>query len=261
MRANYHTHTRRRGHAGGTEADYVQAALDNGLTALGFTDHCPLPGWEGLNCFRMDSAELPLYFAAVEEEARKHAGEITILKSVEVEYMPQYRDFLERLYTDWHVDYLLLGQHFFEYHGSKAFVSSTQDTELLPAYARSIREALRTGLFQMVAHPDLFGMRPYAWDRNCTMARDIILDAIAESGAVLEWNANGMRRGVQDFPDGPRVPYPHPRFWDPVPGSGIPVAVGADCHDPKCLWDDAVVQSYHVLQDMGIEPISTFPLP
>ena len=213
MRANYHTHTRRRGHAGGTEADYVQAALDNGLTALGFTDHCPLPGWEGLNCFRMDSADLPLYFAAVEEEARKHAGEITILKSVEVEYMPQYRDFLERLYTDWHVDYLLLGQHFFEYH-----------------------------------------------DRNCALARDIILDAIAENGAVLEWNANGMRRGVQDFPDGPRVPYPHPRFWDPVPGSGIPVAVGADCHDPKCLWDDAVVQSYHVLQDMGIEPISTFPL-
>lgn len=260
MRVNYHTHTQRCGHAGGTEADYVQAAIQAGVSVLGFTDHCPLPDWEGISCFRMPMAELPAYFAAVEEEARKHAREIRILKSVEVEYMPQYRDFLERLYTDHHVDYLLLGQHFFDHRGTRAFVSSTQDTELLPVYARSIREALRTGLFQIVAHPDLFGMRQYPWDRNCDLARDIILDAAAETGAVLEWNANGIRRGVQSFPDGDRVPYPHPRFWDPVPGSGIPVVVGSDCHSPDILWDDAVEQSYQTLQSMGIAPISALDL-
>ena len=35
-KTNYHTHTKRCMHAEGTEADYVKAALDAGLTLFGF---------------------------------------------------------------------------------------------------------------------------------------------------------------------------------------------------------------------------------
>ena len=39
--ANYHTHTPRCHHAGGTEREYVEAALSVGMKTLGFSDHGP----------------------------------------------------------------------------------------------------------------------------------------------------------------------------------------------------------------------------
>ena len=41
MIANYHTHTARCHHAGGTEEEYVQCAIQSGLKILGFSDHTP----------------------------------------------------------------------------------------------------------------------------------------------------------------------------------------------------------------------------
>ena len=41
--ANYHTHTSRCGHAGGTDEEYVLAAIEAGWQVLGFSDHMPWP--------------------------------------------------------------------------------------------------------------------------------------------------------------------------------------------------------------------------
>ena len=41
MLTNYHTHTYRCHHADGTERDYVEAAIQRGFKALGFSDHSP----------------------------------------------------------------------------------------------------------------------------------------------------------------------------------------------------------------------------
>ncbi len=38
---NYHTHTSRCGHAGGSDEEYVQAAIKAGYQILGFSDHAP----------------------------------------------------------------------------------------------------------------------------------------------------------------------------------------------------------------------------
>ena len=40
---NYHTHTWRCMHAGGTEEEFVRRAIDRGFDALGFSDHTPWP--------------------------------------------------------------------------------------------------------------------------------------------------------------------------------------------------------------------------
>ena len=39
--ANYHTHTWRCNHATGTEREYVEAAIADGIRILGFSDHSP----------------------------------------------------------------------------------------------------------------------------------------------------------------------------------------------------------------------------
>ena len=43
MKYNYHTHTKRCGHATGEDEDYVIAALNKGYKILGFSDHAMFP--------------------------------------------------------------------------------------------------------------------------------------------------------------------------------------------------------------------------
>ena len=43
MKANYHTHTFRCGHASGKDEDYVKAAVNRKFDVLGFSDHVPWP--------------------------------------------------------------------------------------------------------------------------------------------------------------------------------------------------------------------------
>ena len=38
---NYHCHTKRCGHASGTDEEYVEAAIKAGYKVLGFSDHGP----------------------------------------------------------------------------------------------------------------------------------------------------------------------------------------------------------------------------
>ena len=39
MNYNYHTHTTRCGHASGTEREYIERAVANGVRYMGFSDH------------------------------------------------------------------------------------------------------------------------------------------------------------------------------------------------------------------------------
>lgn len=257
MKTNYHTHTQRCRHAQGSAEDYVRSALEAGVSVLGFSDHAPFPDFDF--GYRMPIEELEDYFAEVDRLAEGYASDIRIEKSLEIEYLPQYRDYYEMLYSRYHVDYLLLGEHFFREKDGSVFNITTQaaSTEDYLRYAHAVEEALETGLFQMVAHADIFTMSHLPWDHNCDAATDIILDAVKRTGTILEFNANGLRRGIHDYPEGPRPMYPHRNFWAKVPGSGIPVIVGSDCHNPTQVWDERMLEALGILNWIGITPFDT----
>ena len=213
MKANYHTHTQRCLHAVGAEEDYVKSAIASGLSCLGLSDHAPFPDWNlGM---RMAYEELPEYLAEIDRLAEKYASRITLHKALEIEYIPQEQAYYERLYREEQLDYLLLGEHvFFDDNGRFYDIYHCASTEEYLFYANSIAKALDTGLFPVVAHPDLFSYNPHPWDENCEEASRIIMNAALKHGTVLEFNANGVRRGLKEFPDGIRYPYPIRKFWE-----------------------------------------------
>ena len=59
MKVNYHTHTYRCKHAGGTEEDYIKAAIENDFDIIGISDHAPFPDYDF--GYRMDYCELDEY--------------------------------------------------------------------------------------------------------------------------------------------------------------------------------------------------------
>ena len=137
------------------------------------------------------------------------------------------------------------------------FVADAPDTEMYLWYARAIDEALKTGLFRMLAHPDLFAMNKLPWDKNCDAASDRIIESAVRYGVILELNANGFRRGIHEYPEGPRLMYPHIKFWEKVVGSGARVIIGSDAHEPCQVWDACMPKAYDMLKGLGIEPILT----
>lgn len=256
MKTNYHTHTRRCLHADGTEEDYIRSALDAGVEILGFSDHAPFPDRDyGL---RMPYEELETYFSEIDRLSNVYDSDIIICKSLEIEYLPWYERYYETLLEKYRVDYLLLGEHFFQSPSGGVVNITTQatGTETYLDYARAVSQAVRTGYFRIVAHPDIFAMNRFAWDRNCDAATDMILDAAFQTRTVLEYNANGYRRGIHAYPDGKRYMYPHRKFWERVIGSGIPVTVGSDCHNPSQVWDECMPRAIRALKEMGINPIT-----
>ena len=254
MKANYHTHTQRCLHAFGSEEDYLRFALEAKLSVLGFSDHAPFPDHDF--GYRMPFAELEEYFAAVDRLASSSSYDIIIKKALEIEYIPQYQTYYKRLIEHDKVDYLLLGEHFYaDASGEIRNITQATDTSANLDYAAALAEAMQTGYFLMVAHPDLYAMNHFAWDDNCEAAADIIIQTAASTGTVLEFNANGFRRGVQDYPDGRRYMYPHTRFWEKVARTDIPVIIGSDCHEPYQVWDECLSRSQEILKGLGITPI------
>ncbi|MBQ3459486.1 MAG: hypothetical protein IJH14_02320 [Solobacterium sp.] len=63
IRTNWHTHTKRCGHAVGEDEEYVLAAIQGGLKTLGFSDHAAYPKPQPYE--RMDISEVPGYIASI----------------------------------------------------------------------------------------------------------------------------------------------------------------------------------------------------
>ena len=90
-------------------------------------------------------------------------------------------------------------------------------------YAESICKGMKSGYFTFIAHPDLIFLNDFPWDDNCEKACDLIIETAKKQDLILEFNANGLRRGLRNFYDGKRYPYPHKRFWEKAASKKIDV--------------------------------------
>ncbi len=254
-RVNYHGHCNYCRHAKGTAQEYVLEAVRRNLIRMGFTDHLAYPDDRFGN--RMPYEEMGRYLQEITDLKETFADKLEILRGFEGEYAGNDWKYYEYLLNLDQCDYLILGQHHYETEDGRWFcIYGLDSTEQYPGYSRNVVEAMRTGYFRYVAHPDVIFLNDFPWDKNCDEACDIIISGAVKYNCPLEFNANGLRRGKQTFADGERYPYPHRKFWEKVKGTGLRVYVGSDCHEPCHIYDNYVVRSYEILADMGI-PVCT----
>ena len=256
MISNFHTHTYRCLHAFGTEEDYTAEAIKQHIKELGFSDHAPFPDRDF--GYRMQYNELDEYIKAVEQSKEKHKEEILIYKGLEIEYIPIYENYYRELLEEKGLDYLALGEHI--YMGSDGKLKNifyAKSTENYKEYALRVCEAIETGLFRYVAHPDVMFANYLKWDSNCEKAVSLIVECAEKNDAILEYNANGIRKGIEIFPDGSRYPYPHKYFWEAVKDKGIRVIIGSDCHAPEQINDKFVKAAENSAAKMGLNVIES----
>jgi len=252
MIANYHTHTFRCNHASGTEEEYVRNAIDRGIKVLGFSDHSPYI-FEGdhYSYFRMRPELLEDYASSVLALREKYKYEIEIHLGVEIEYYPKYLPETLKMLREYPIEYLILGQHFVGNEIGEPYCGRASDSEkLLEHYVDQCIEALRTGMFTYLAHPDLLcfvgddDIYRKHMQRLCAAAKELDIP--------LELNLLGLKDGRN---------YPNELFWEIAAAEGCKAILGCDAHSPEALSDIIVEKQARALAEkVAIEIIDTVEL-
>jgi histidinol-phosphatase (PHP family) len=245
MKANYHTHTYRCGHASGQDEQYVKAAIDAGLKIIGFSDHMPVPNYHNPRD-RMDCEQWTEYLNSINSLKQKYAEKITILIGVEAEWIPTASDYLRQVRSQ--VDYMILGQHErFTATDHYDYTYYCSDEDVLE-YAQNIVEGLRSGLYAYLAHPDYFMLGRNSFNESCEQAAHIIASACEELSIPVEINLKGFqyKRRI----DGVLQPvYPFIRFWEILKQYKLTCIYGCDAHRPTDLFRGELIDE--VMKHLG----------
>ena len=228
---NYHTHTWRCGHAGGSDEEYIQYAIKAGFKVLGMSDHrpyrtIPRPGE------RMDWSLLDDYLSSMKNLKDRYSDQIDIKIGFETEYYPQQeqeiRDLLNR------VDYMILGQHYDDQYGTNDYCFYMSEAQIIQ-YGRQVCDAMDKKLFLYAAHPDYIMYGQHAFTEACAECADMIARKAAETETPLEVNINGITKGLRSYGNTRQYPYPFRQFWQIMAKYPIKCVYGFDSHDPKLL--------------------------
>lgn len=260
MKANYHTHHHLCRHASGKTEDYVKEAIKHGLIELGMSDHAPSHIIDDTGV-RMYHNEFKEYLDDIEYNISKYSDKLTILKGTEVEFFENNDEYYLDLRKN--LDYMILGQHYIHLNNnlnnlisSFALVSS----EEVMSYAKIIEKALETNHFDILAHPDLYMCGYRDWDKHAIKAAHTICKSAEKNNMILEYNVNGLRKGLVNTPQGKKPPYPRSEFWEIAKEYNIKVIINSDSHQPSLLNDSFVLEAEKEVKRIGLNVIELLPL-
>jgi len=265
MLTDYHLHLRP--DEPGTEAAeyftaanadrYRAVAEERGIGELGCAEHI----------YRfaqaLDVWQHPLWRESARDDLDDYAGfvrEQTDLKlGIEADFIAGREDRMATLLDahDW--DFVVgsvhfVGEHAVDHDGYEVWDHRSQrPDELWRRYFLALGEAARTGLFDILAHPDLVKL----WGRDRPVPEgdlrrfyELAMDGIAESGIAVEVSTAGLRKPVREI-------YPAPAFLEMCVDAGCPVALSSDAHVPGDVGRD-YERALELLDAVGVRELAVF---
>lgn len=232
---NYHTHTFRCGHAGDfSDEEYVVSAINNGFEVLGFSDHIMLPGISQTR-IRGEYSLLDDYVNSINTLKEKYRNTIKIYLGFEAEALPEYYSYYKELLSSKKIEYLILGNHgYYEKNQiTLYFHDPDRIDEDLEKYTNLLVDAMSTGLFKYVAHPDYFMKYIKCWDSHLAEIANRICDASLKYNIPLEINLACCFDRVPNIGIKEVFKYPYIEFWKIVEVKGCKVILGIDAHKPS----------------------------
>ena len=230
MTVNLHTHTVRCGHATGTEREYIERAIEGGLTDIGFSDHVPWRFPDGYESgYRVPMAKAQDYMDTLRSLREEYRDRIRLHIGFEMEYYPAYFSEMMAWVNELGAEYLILGCHHINNERPNGICAGwvTDSEQTLAMYADTVAQGIRSGVFTYAAHPDIFN---FCGDEDSYRKhmRQICL-ASAECNVPVELNFLGLRNNRR---------YPRDSFWRTVAEVGCPVVFGFDAHEAKDAYDE-----------------------
>jgi len=255
--ADYHMHTPRCNHATGSMMDYAEVALRRGLHEIGISDHSPMP--HGFDAeWRMDERELDDYLNELYrvQTAMKPRG-LVVRCGLEADFHPTGVAYIQSLldYHEW--DYVIGSVHFIDSWGfdnpdDQAGWQQWHEHEAWCAYFDTVAASARSGLFDIIGHPDLLKKYGHKQPDHATVdaAQTRMLAAVKAADITLEISAAGLRKPIGEI-------YPRNAMVAQAAKLKIPFAYGSDAHAPQDVAH-AMDQCLRALKTHGITHTAQF---
>ena len=177
---------------------------------------------------------------------------------IECDFVPGAEDRTASLLEARDFDYVVGSVHFVgaeavDHPGWDAWERRGDPDQVWRSYFEALAECARSGLFDVLAHPDLVKVwgsgRPLP-DRDPRHYYEPAVEAIAESGIAVEVSTAGLRKPVGEL-------YPAPAFAEMCVEAGACFSLSSDAHLPEQVgygYDRALA----FLDGLGIEEIAVF---
>lgn len=239
MKFDLHTHHDRCGHAQGQIRDYIDAAIEAGLSVIGISDHSPYFGSQEDHAqpkIAMAKSEFPRYVEEVLRLKKEYEGKIDVLLGVESDFFPEHAEIYRKEYEKYPFDYIIGSVHLSG--GVSIFnrnrwknLNHKQKVEQKEEYYRLIQESARAGMFHILGHIDAMkGFYP-AFSEIETPKVNETLKVIGECGVAIEINTSGKTKDVGGW-------YPSDEILERALHYGVEVSFGSDAHIPSRVGDE-----------------------
>jgi len=237
-------------------ARYRAAADERGIAELGVSEHVyrfeqALTVWQHPLWREFALDDLDAYCEFVRARTDLRLG-------IEADFVAGAEDRMANLLQERDFDYVVGSVHFLRDHSLDMHDYSVWDRghsaeEIWERYFQTLAEAARSGLFDILAHPDLvkvWGPERPRPEGDLRRYYEPAIEAIAESGIAVEVSTAGLRKRTREL-------YPAQAFLEMCVEVGTPVALSSDAHRPEDVGVD-YDQALELLDRVGIGELCVF---
>jgi histidinol-phosphatase (PHP family) len=235
---------------------YRAVAEERGIAELGVSEHVyrfrkALEVWDHPFWRENATDDLDAYCAFVREETDLRLG-------IEADFIPGREDRTASLLESYPFDYVVGSVHFLrdravDHDEYDVWAEGRSPDAVWRMYFEWVGEAARSGLFDVLAHPDLVKVwgsgRPQP-EGDLRRFYELAMDGIAESGIAVEVSTAGLRKRAREI-------YPAPAFLSMCLEAGCPVALSSDAHLPAEVGD-RYEEALELLDGLGVEELCAF---
>lgn len=212
-----------------TVEEMILAAKNAGFTHLGISDHLIVPK---ITDFSEKIASCQQHVQHIRSASEKFNFPVYV--GFETDYFPQdgWDEALLIFKETVKADYLLTGNHFVsgedgEYYPILKFpwkgISEKEANKIISKHFQNISQAVRSGLFDFLAHPDFIRWSSPCGETDFVAERMDIIEALSETHLPVELNTKGLRK-IGDF-------YPANWMLKEIAKRKIPMLISDDAHD------------------------------
>jgi histidinol-phosphatase (PHP family) len=261
---DYHVHLRP--DEPGTTADrafnaanaerYREVASERGIEELGVAEHvyrftAALVVWEHPFWREWARDDIDDYCGFVREETDLRLG-------IEADFVPGREDRIATLLDrrDW--DFVVGSVHFLrdrslDTEAYSVWEAGESAERVWRRYFETIAESARSGLYDIIGHPDLvkvWGRAAPRPDGDLRRYYEPAVEAFAEAGVAVELSTAGWRKPAAEQ-------YPALPYLEMVVDAGCPIALSSDAHVPDQLGYE-YARAVELLEQAGVGEIAVF---
>ena len=235
---------------------YRAAAEERDIAELGAAEHlhrftAALEVWDHPFWREWARDDLDAYCGFVREESDLRLG-------IEADFVPGREDRMANLLEQRDWDYVVGSVHFLrdrslDTEDHSVWGAGESPERVWRRYFETVAESARSGLFDIVAHPDLvkvWGDRAPRPEGDLRRYYEPAVEAFAEARIAVEVSTAGLRKPVGEI-------YPARAYLEMVLDAGCPLALSSDAHLPEQLGF-RYEQAMELLGELGVRELAVF---